>query len=189
MPLTTYTAGEVLTAASLNANLSFAAGSGGLQFITSATVTAQTTLTVSNVFTATYLNYFMTYTNVTTASGANIALQFATGGSANSTTNYSQGAWRVAYNAGAGNAGGFAINQTSYAAIITDTSLTPSHGNMYFYGPQATQGTGINSFSAGGNQSNFMAGIFTATTAFDGITLTSAQNITGTFRFYGIVNS
>ena len=42
MPLTTYTAGEVLTAASLNANLSFAA-SGGMTLLSTTTLTGATT--------------------------------------------------------------------------------------------------------------------------------------------------
>ncbi len=63
MPLTTYTAGEVLTAASLNANLSFAASNpaGGLTLISATTIgVAQNTVTVSSAFSATYDNYLIT---------------------------------------------------------------------------------------------------------------------------------
>ena len=63
MPLTTYTAGEVLTAASLNANLSFAASSpaGGLTLISATTIgTAVTSVTVTGAFSATYDNYLIT---------------------------------------------------------------------------------------------------------------------------------
>ena len=63
MPLTTYTAGEVLTAASLNANLSFAASSpaGGLTLINATTIgTTASTVTVSGAFSATYDNYLIT---------------------------------------------------------------------------------------------------------------------------------
>ena len=53
MPLTTYTAGEVLTAASLNANFSFAAAS-GLTLISTTTIgTTVSSVTVSNAFSAT----------------------------------------------------------------------------------------------------------------------------------------
>lgn len=76
MALTTYTAGEVLTAASLNSNLSFAAKSGGLVSVAptsvgktgaSSTATASTngqvtfglceTLLLNGVFTSDYANY------------------------------------------------------------------------------------------------------------------------------------
>ena len=63
MPLTTYTAGEVLTAASLNANLSFAASSpaGGLTLISATTIgTTVTSVTVSSAFSSTYDNYLIT---------------------------------------------------------------------------------------------------------------------------------
>lgn len=162
---------------------------GGLTFITSATVTAQTTLTVSNVFSSTYLNYFMTYANVTTSSGGNVSLQFTTGGTANANANYQIGSWRVAYSAGAGNAGGFAVNQTTFSAVITDTSTTESFGHMYFLSPFTATNTGLNSSSSGGNQACWTNGIHTGSTSFDGIKLTATQNMTGTFRFYGIANS
>ena len=55
MPLTTYTAGEVLTAASLNSNLTAA---GGLQFIKSQTIgSAVSSVTVTGAFSTTYDNY------------------------------------------------------------------------------------------------------------------------------------
>ena len=162
---------------------------GGLVFITSASVSAALTLTVSNVFSATYENYLMTYTNLTLASGGNIGIQMATGGTANTNANYQIGSWRIAYSAGAGNAGGQAVNQTSFSTVITDASATPSHGSFNFYGPFATQQTGITTLNAAGNQSQVMGGIFTATTSFDGIKLTATQNMTGTFKFYGIADS
>ena len=55
MPLTTYTAGEVLTASSLNSNLTAA---GGLQFIKSQTIgSGVSSVTVSGAFSTTYDNY------------------------------------------------------------------------------------------------------------------------------------
>ena len=62
MPLTTYTAGEVLTAASLNSNLKVA---GGLQIVKAQTTfTASSSVTVDNVFTSTYTNYHLKYINL-----------------------------------------------------------------------------------------------------------------------------
>jgi len=161
-----------------------------LTFITSASVSANTSLTVSNVFSATYLNYFMTYTGITTASGATIDLRFATGGTPNTNANYQGGSWRINYNSGGGNAPGYASNQTSIVAgITTDGGATPSHGTVYFFNPFTAAQTGFISSSAGSNQTIFTNGIFNASTSFDGVTILSAQAITGTFRFYGIANS
>lgn len=58
MPLTTYTAGEILTASSLNSNLTAA---GGLQFIKSQTIgTGVASVTVTGAFSANYDNYLIT---------------------------------------------------------------------------------------------------------------------------------
>jgi len=57
MPLTTYTAGQVLTASSLNANLSFAA-TNGLTLIKTQTIgTTVGSVTVSDAFSTTYDDY------------------------------------------------------------------------------------------------------------------------------------
>ena len=62
MPLTTYTAGEVLTAASLNANLSFAASSGKLGQVVSATKTDTFTTTSTSFVDVTGLSVSITPT-------------------------------------------------------------------------------------------------------------------------------
>jgi hypothetical protein len=59
MPLTTYTPGEVLTAASLNDNLTYLDGKGsGLVYITGASFSSATTISMAaSVFTSTYKTY------------------------------------------------------------------------------------------------------------------------------------
>jgi len=57
MPLTTYTAGEVLTAASLNNNFTFAAAN-GMTLVSATTIgTTVSSVTVSSAFSSTYDNY------------------------------------------------------------------------------------------------------------------------------------
>ena len=87
MPLTTYTAGQVLTAASLNSNLSFASTNGGLVCVKAETAfTAVSTLNVDNVFTSTYTNYKVLL-NLTAGSGS-ITLRLRAA-STDTITNYS----------------------------------------------------------------------------------------------------
>ena len=91
MPLTTYTAGEVLTAASLNANLSFAASSpaSGLAFISSTTFTTATSVSLPNdTFSATYRNYRLQIDLTALTSGATFTARLRTSGTDNSTNNY-----------------------------------------------------------------------------------------------------
>ena len=88
MPLTTYTAGQVLTAASLNANFAFAAA-GGLTLIKSETIgTAVGSVAVTGAFSATYDNYVIEVS--ASLSSTTGYLLMTLGGSAGST--YSWGA-------------------------------------------------------------------------------------------------
>ena len=82
MPLTTYTSGEVLTAASLNDNLAYAvtvpaAVPGGLVLISATTIgTTVASVTVSGAFSATYDNYKIIVTGgATSANPANLAFK------------------------------------------------------------------------------------------------------------------
>jgi len=93
MPLTTYTAGEVLTAASLNSNLTAA---GGLQFIKSQTIgTGVATVTVTGAFSATYDAYKIVVsggaasaaTNLRYQNGASAASYYSAGTSTNYSSN------------------------------------------------------------------------------------------------------
>jgi hypothetical protein len=73
MPLTTYTAGEVLTASSLNSNLTVA---GGLQFIKKQTIgTAVSTVTVTSAFSATYDSYRIVINGGVSSANTDIALR------------------------------------------------------------------------------------------------------------------
>jgi hypothetical protein len=115
MPLTTYTAGEVLTAASLNSNLTAA---GGLQFIKSQTIgTGVSTVTVTGAFSATYDAYKIV----------------VSGGAASAATNlrYQNGASAASYYTGGANTNyaantvtGFSANNA--ASIICGTTFTSS---------------------------------------------------------------
>lgn len=75
MPLTTYTAGEVLTASSLNANLSFAAGAGGLTLVKTQTIGSTVgSVTVTGAFSADYDNYRIIVSGGVGSANANIAM-------------------------------------------------------------------------------------------------------------------
>ena len=91
MPLTTYTAGEVLTAASLNANLVFAAANpvGGLSLISKTSFTTTATWTLDNIFTTTYDNYRIDIVWTALTNTANYAgFQMRVGGVAATGGNY-----------------------------------------------------------------------------------------------------
>ena len=83
MALTTYTAGEVLTAASLNDNLAYAvtvpvAAPGGLTLISATTIgTTVSSVTVTGAFSATYDNYRIKITGVVGSAAADTTFQLS----------------------------------------------------------------------------------------------------------------
>jgi|688.fasta_scaffold459203_2 hypothetical protein len=188
MPLTTYTAGEVLTAASLNANLSFAASSpaGGLTLISTTTIgTTVSSVTVSSAFSATYDNYKIivsgglsstsTYLKMTlgaTATGYYFGELFRTYAGVTGADNLSNGAyWLV----GGAKPNGLISNieiQNPFSSARTCFTTIYANPNT----------TGENEF-AGGFLDNA-----TSYTAFT-LTPNSGTITGGTIRVYGYANS
>ena len=190
MPLTTYTAGEVLTAASLNANLSFAASSpaGGLTLIKTQTIgNAVTSVAVTGAFSATYDYYKIIITG-----GA---------GSSSNSLELNLGATFTGYYSG--------MVGATYAAAASSNSNDNNAANWQFMGHVNANGIIANvdigmpflnknttMFSAYGRlvttgQSLFSAGFLNNTTSYTGFTFTvGGGTITGgEIRVYGYANS
>ena len=190
MALTTYTAGEVLTAESLNDNLAYAvtvpaATPGALVFISATTVgSAVASVTVSGAFSSTYDNYKITYTGGATSDPNPDT--FMTLGSAN--TNYYSVRSGYRYTAAAlnfvdANNGvkwlvcGGASNQIAMNIDVLAPNLA---ANTYFNGTfNASSGIAV---TAGRQDSSTQFTAFTITPGTG--TLTG-----GTIRVYGYSNS
>ena len=189
MPLTTYTAGEVLTAASLNANLSFAASSpaGGLTLISATTIgTAVASVTVSGAFSATYDNYLITVTGGAGSTSENVGLQFGA-----TATGYYSSVFAVNYSSGtltgARNNNASSVTFAGYMntnGIIFNVSVT----NPFLAKNTAYTGAYIDTNTAGG--SGTYAGFLNNTTSYTAFTLIPVGTLTGgTIRVYGYANS
>ena len=200
MPLTTYTAGEVLTAASLNDNFTFAANNppatpGGLAFITGAAFTTATTVSLPNdTFTATYDNYKVLLSVTADIADADFTLRMRDSGSDDSSSNYrnmflgiTDGG--VASNATSSGVTSFTVGESdvlSWYTLVLDvlnpflSEQTTVVGNYSALNKAATNNIG----RAG-------SGILTTTTSYDSLTFISsvASSITGTYRVYGYANS
>ena len=185
MPLTTYTAGEVLTASSLNANLSFAANNSGLRLITAQTIgSAVGSVTVTNAFSATYDAYKIVVTGGA-GSTANSAFKIQLGAS---TTGYY---WTFIYNGYAnGTSGTGAANQTS----LENFGWCGTNGmqaNIEIQNPFLAKYTTFQGQNTQTNISGMATGMHQVATSYTDITLTpAAGTITGgTIRVYGYANS
>jgi hypothetical protein len=192
MPLTTYTAGEVLTAASLNANLSFAAANpvGGLTLVSATTIgSAVGSVTVSGAFSATYDAYKIVVTGGAGSANAGLTLTlgsastgyyatyFRTTSASNATydgqvTNNGAG-WNEF---GFGTSSGLGMNIELLSPFLAKTTI--ANGN-YTRGNQTSIGAGS------------VSGFLNDTTSYTAFTITSASGTLtgGTVRVYGYSNS
>jgi hypothetical protein len=190
MPLTTYTAGEVLTAASLNANFSFAAAN-GLTLVTAGTFSAVTTFTVDNVFNATYRNYRILVhdTQVTGASAQVVETKLRVGGVASATTYFSA---RSGYNFTTGLINADVVNNGTHWFIQRANGSGSSDGegacSFDLFGPALAANTFFSGTANDGAYQAACAGYHNTATAYDGISFTlttGATTMTGIYRIYG----
>jgi hypothetical protein len=191
MPLTTYTAGEVLTAASLNANFSFAADS-GLTYITKATPTAVNTISINNCFTSTYANYLILIDVASAVGDGALTARLRLSGT-DATTNYQSqrvGGQGASAFAGTNPSG---TDDFSFADIAAATAASYS-ASATFYSPALARQTVVLSNLGFVNPSGTTVvqlwNNHTTATAYDGITFNySGTSFTGTIRVYGYQNS
>jgi hypothetical protein len=190
MPLTTYTAGEVLTAASLNDNFTFAAANppGGLTLISTTTIgTTVTSVAVSGAFSATYDNYKIVVSGGTGSTFASLLVQLGA-----TTTGYYQGLVGAIYSTGVVTNNG-RDNQTSWN--IGNFNTNGILGNFDLVGPNLA----VNTFVGGTKAENIttgsgaaFAGFLNDTTQYTGFTIIAPGGNTltgGTIKVYGYANS
>ncbi len=195
MPLTTYTAGQVLTAASLNANLSFASIAGGLTFISSTTFTTATSVSLpANTFTATYDNYLLVFSTTAISTTMTMTGRLRAAGVDDSSANYSN-MLNLVDNAAGGNSSVSNSGQTAFNLQFATTSR-PFQGFIDVSTPFLTQRTVIfprvQCQTSGGTNRQILqgSGQIDLTTSFDSFSIiASTGTMTGTIKAYGYVNS
>ena len=182
MALTTYTAGEVLTAASLNDNFTFAATNppGGLSLIKSQVVDAAVgSVEVTGAFSTTYDNYQVVYTGGVASTGVDLGITL--------------GATAANYY--------FSFGYIPYGGAMSVVTVNNGAGWLYAGGanasltflscnisrPFATDESIITSNGANASNANFGGGYLNDTTSYTAFTITpSSGTITGgTIYVYG----
>ena len=180
MAITTYTAGEVLTAASLNNNFA----SGGLQLIKTQTVgSAVGSVTVTGAFSATYNNYRIVYTGGTASAGIDMGLTL---GSA--AANYYQSFGLIPYG---GTLTQVTVNNGAGWLYSGGGGTTLAFLNCDIFQPFATTRTIMTLSGANASNANFGGGYLNDATSYTAFTMTpTGGTLTGgTIRVYGYVNS
>jgi hypothetical protein len=165
----------------------FGLGSSGFTLVNNTDFTAQTSVNLSNILTATYSRYRVLVSAVTSGAGATVNLQFREN-TTNKATNYYQGYGQVNDN-GTGSSTG--VNNGTQLVIMTSTNTTsPSVVSLDLY-RSATNGViNGNGYSHQNGNANFMGGRNDGMTNFTGISInTSAGNMTGNIKIYGYQES
>ena len=164
---------------------------GGLVLLNTTTFSAVASASIDNCFTSTYANYFVTFQATQNTTTANIGFRYRVNGADNTTSSYYYMVTGLNTAPSADNLN--AANQTT-GLFTKGFTGSVAAANLNFFNPQVSAATHVTSSSYGtsspGQAASFVgAGLFNATTQFDGITFTtSAGTLTGTVRIYGIRN-
>jgi hypothetical protein len=192
MPLTTYTSGEVLTAASLNANFAFAAAPAGLVYITGASFTSATNIQMDvGTFTSTYKTYQVVF-QVTSGSDCQFSVRVNNAGTPRTGGDYFGYSTRSAPT-------GVTATATSAQTSLNIGAQTNTNGYWsqyvaYVFSPTETLKTQFVFVGNGSNDSNAPAyitagGTYSIAEANDGLTFLLGGASTGFYRVYGLSES
>jgi hypothetical protein len=186
MAIKTFTTGEVLTASDTNTYLANA----GLVYITQGTVTGNTALNFSSIFTSAFNNYRVIWTPSARQTGPQnqINLRVRSGTTDLSTGNLYQWSRMYYYAAGDGSSGSVADNEIE----MSDSNAGLVAFSFDIYAPNLAQetlvaGQTVLSQVTGGP---FLFGInwggmVNNSTSYDGFSIIGTSNISGTARVYG----
>jgi hypothetical protein len=186
MPLTTYTAGQVLTASSLNANFSFAASAGGLVLIKSQTIgTTVNSVTVTGAFSADYENYRIIVSGGVASTICGLRLTLGA-----TASDYYSGGLDTNY---AGTNGALGQANTAFLNFGGGTvnALTGTADINQPFAAKTTSYFSTHAFNLAGTNSSFSNGFLNNTTSYTAFTLTTSSGTLtgGTIRVYGYANS
>ena len=139
MAIKTFTTGEVLTASDTNTYLA----NSGLVYVSSTTIgSAVASVTVSNCFSATYDDYFVTVDGVSGSAGAAMGFRCVTSGGADNASNWKGNTFYI----GTGSAGGLTNANDTAAASAFCGGIDSNAASLTFnvQGPYATNRTQLN---------------------------------------------
>jgi hypothetical protein len=164
--------------------------SGGLVFISATAFSAVASISVNNVFTASYDNYRV-IVNATPSNGIGLNFRLRAAGSDASGTNYTWGAYTwnqtsITYDAGSASTN---LIQTSFLFATYPFLQTIDIGSPALAVKTQVASRVTSESSTPAIYNYVSSGLHRLTTAYDGFTvLASAGTITGTVRVYGYKN-
>ena len=171
-------------------------GGGGLVYLTGATFTSQTTVSLpTSTFSSTYRNYKIVFQTTANTSAQDVTMRMRASGTDSSAASYQQASNGLS-TAGATN-NGLNVNSTSF--FVANGSATSDSLMSFSFDLISPQEAARTYFHGGlfhtiggtGSYGRAMNGMFEANTQFDSLTFitTATNNLTGVYRVYGYANS
>jgi hypothetical protein len=158
----------------------------GMVLLNTTSFSAVASQSVSDVFSTTYDNYFLT--GNLSVTGGDIALRLRVAGADDSAANYAYGLFRKDLNSATFGNDTQSTTATSLAIAITNPSSTTSGYKLYVNNPFATARTTFEGTTLSNTlNAYYISGIKQATTSFTGFTLicSGAFTMTGNVSVYG----
>jgi hypothetical protein len=163
-----------------------AASASGLTLVTSTTISAATNISVNSCFTSTYANYLV-MVDIPTVTGTSgyITLRLRAAGT-DTTTGYSIQKMSAFSSTVVGER-----LTSSWQTVYADTTNQGAQAFYTLLRPNMAEKTRLNATGGYGAaaETYFFYGEQSASTQFDGFTLTGTATLTGTIRVYGYQNS
>lgn len=158
-----------------------ATGSSGLTLISVQTFSGSSGINIDNVFTSTYTNYRLIFSNVTTSTDIYVSYRERAGGTTNA-TNYKKGQYYRPYASAGFNSGG-----TEGNLFDLDTNSTSAMGaTLELQNPATTAYTGFQWAASTFYQAHTGQGVHANATAYDGFALFPySGTMSGTVSIYG----
>jgi hypothetical protein len=163
----------------------------GLTHIRTTTFTAQTSVTINDVFSAAYDNYLVEFIATQNTAAAENTFTLVNG-STPAASNWRHNGFIIAsatsyLNQGTSNAAIYRVDANAGEQIRQSIKLT---GPFLAANTQAERDSFVPASGFGGNDARWFKGMLQNTTSYEGIRFTcNAGSITGTIRIYGMRNS
>lgn len=175
MSVKTFTSGETLTAGDTNTYLN----NGGLVYLTQSAATSGSSISVNGCFNASYRNYKIVISNLTTTGAAASTLRLRSGVTDATTSYYYNG---IYMSFGSATVNGYnGSNAASWdPGIVSDVTMAGASFDLF--NPQAAFVTSFNSFGSDprttGGGSRYASGMHYANTSYDGFTFITGSTFT-----------
>ena len=165
--------------------------SNALVLLNTTSFTTQTTVSINDVFSATYDSYFIITSTDGSTTAQTLGLRMRVSGSDNSSNNYSDGNWGNNSESAGGlvfNSGGSLASYIGMGAVKSGSEINVNAFNLHnpFSSAKRTHLVGHQSFTDTNYRGRQIAGILSVTTSYTGFTLfVTSGTITGNLSVYG----